>query len=82
MRAEIVSLHLTCQPAAQLTDSATPQAQSQGFEVAHPNIYPIYELLEHVKKPVLQIQSCRLSMTQGNNRRSGRGPGEDPVLIM
>lgn len=34
---------------------------SQGFEMA----YPIYELLEHVKGPVLQNQSCRISMIQG-----------------
>ena len=38
----------------------------QGFELAHPNIYPTYELLELVKGPVLQTQSCRISMTQGN----------------
>ena len=29
-----------------MTSSATTQAQIQGFELAHPNIYPIYELLE------------------------------------
>ena len=32
-----------------------------------PNIYPIYELLESVKEPVLQIQSCRISTAQGSN---------------
>ena len=46
------------------------QAQIQGAELAHPSIYPIYELLEHVKRPVLQIQSYRVSMTQGDNRIS------------
>ena len=51
------------------------------FELTHPNIYSIYELLEHVKGPVLQIQSCRISMTQGNNRISERSPSEVPVLI-
>jgi hypothetical protein len=32
-----------------LTNSATTQAQIQGFELADPNIYPIYELLELMK---------------------------------
>ena len=35
--------------------SATTQAQIQGFELAHSNIYPIYELPEDVKGLVLQI---------------------------
>jgi len=35
---------------------------------------PICELLELVKRLVLQIQSCRVSMTQGNSRRSERTP--------
>ena len=71
-----------CRRAGRLTNSATTQAQIQGFELAHPNIYPIYELLECMKGPVLQIQSCRISMTQGNNRISKRSPSEDPVLIV
>ena len=29
--------------------------------VAHPNIHPICDLLEHVKGPVLQTQSYRIS---------------------
>ena len=53
-----------------MTNSATTQALIQGFVLAHPNIYPIYELLACVKGLVLQIQSCRISMTQGNNRIS------------
>jgi hypothetical protein len=44
-------------------------------------IYP-YKLLEYVKGPVLQIQSCRTFMTQGNSRISKRSPREDPVLIV
>ena len=67
--------------AGKLTNSATTQVLIQAFELAHPNIYPISELLEHVKGLVLQIQSCRISMTQGNNRTSERSPSEDPVLI-
>lgn len=67
--------------ASRLTSSATIQVHIRGFELAHPNIYPIYELLEHVKGPVLQIQSFRISMTQGNNRITKRSPGEDTVLV-
>lgn len=40
------------------------QAQLQGSELAQPHVYPIYDLLEHVKGSVLQIQSCRISPTQ------------------
>jgi hypothetical protein len=43
------------------------KVQIQGSKVAHPNIYPIYELLEFVKGPVLQIQVCRIFTTQGDN---------------
>ena len=32
--------------AGRLTSSDTSQAQTQGFELAHPNFYPIDELLE------------------------------------
>ena len=59
-----------CKRAGGLTCSVTSQVQIQGFEWAHPNIYPIYHLLEYMKGLVLQIQSCRISMTQGNNRIS------------
>lgn len=38
-----------------LISSNSPQAQIQGFELAQPNIYPINELLEFMKGPVLQI---------------------------
>ena len=43
---------------------ATTQAQFYSFELAHPNIYHIYDLLEYMKGPVLHTQSCRTSMTQ------------------
>jgi hypothetical protein len=45
-------------------------------------IHCIYELLEQVKRLVLQIESCRISMTQGNNRISERSPIEGPRLIL
>lgn len=44
-----------------LTNSATTQTRIQTFRLAHPNIYPNYELLH---------QSCRTSITQGNSRLS------------
>ena len=52
--------------ASRLTNSATIQAYIQRFELAHPNIYLMYELLEHMKEPILQIQSCRSTMIRGN----------------
>ena len=56
-----------CRRAVRLTYSAHTQAQIWGFELSHSNIYPVDELLECLKEQVLQIQSCRISMTQGNN---------------
>jgi hypothetical protein len=45
-------------------------------------IYIICELLEPVEGPVLLTQSCRISMTQGNNKITERSPGEDPILTV
>ena len=64
-----------------LTSSATTQAQTQGSELAYHYLDPIYELLELVKGPVLQIQSCRISMAHGNDRLSKMSPSEVPELI-
>lgn len=47
----------------------------RGSELTHPNICPICELQAPVKKPVLQTQSCEISMAQGN-RMSERKPGK------
>jgi hypothetical protein len=52
------------------------QTQIQGSEPTHPNIHPIYALLQHMKGQVLHIQSCRVSMAQGNSRVSKRSPSE------
>ena len=46
-----------------LTNLATTQAHIQGFELTHSNIYPIYDLLEHMKVAVLCNRRCRSSMT-------------------
>jgi hypothetical protein len=41
----------------------------------------VHDLLEHVKRLVLQFQSLRISMTQVNNRISERSLFKNPVLI-
>lgn len=56
-------------------------AQIRGFELTHPNLFPIYELLKLVKGRVLQILSFGISMAQGNYRLLERRPSEDPVFI-
>lgn len=58
---EISSWWHKCEGAGRLTGSDSTQAHIQGFQLAHPNIFLIYELLEHKKGPVLQIRSCRVS---------------------
>jgi hypothetical protein len=62
--------------------SATTQAQIQGSELAHPNIYIICKWLRHMKGPVLLIQGCRLSMNQSNNGITRRNPSEHPILMV
>ncbi|KAL6053895.1 hypothetical protein STEG23_003722 [Scotinomys teguina] len=57
-----------------LVDCCVGWAQNQGHELAHPNIHPMYQLLEHVKGPDLQIESFRISTTQNNNRIAKRIP--------
>ena len=64
-----------------LINPAVTQARNQDYELAHPNTHLIYEL-EHVKGLGLQIQSYRISMTQGNNRISKRRPSEGTSLIV
>lgn len=71
-----------CRRARRLTNSAATQTQIQGSELAHPNVYSTCELLEHVKGLVLLIQSCRISMTLCNSRRSQKSASEDPVLMI
>ena len=51
---------------AGLTNTDTSQSQNHGYELAHPNIHFIYELLEHMKRINLQTENCRISMTQDN----------------
>ena len=66
-----------------LSNSAATQAQNEDFELAQPNINPIYNLPAHVTGHVLQTQGCKkTSMTQGNNRMPKRNPTEGPVSMM
>lgn len=53
-----------------LTSLDTSQTQIQVFELGHPNIYTIDELLECFVGSVLHFPSFRISRTQGNNRIS------------
>ena len=52
-----LALVVWCRMPGRLTNPATTQAQIPDFKLVHPNICPIYELLEHMTGPVLQIQS-------------------------
>lgn len=45
-----------CRRAGGLTKSDITQSQIQGFVLPHHKIYPIYELLGHMKGPVLLPQ--------------------------
>lgn len=58
------------------------QGQNKGYELAHPNIHPIYNLLELLNGPVLQSQRFKISMTQHNNRIFKRSSTEGPVSIV
>lgn len=71
-----------CGRAGRLSSSDTAQAQIQDFELDHPSIYPIYELLEPVKGLGLKSQSYRISMTQSNNRLCKNNPSEDSTFIV
>ncbi|XP_035297564.1 uncharacterized protein C16orf78 homolog [Cricetulus griseus] len=62
------------QPLPLLVFCLPVEVQIQGYELAYPNINANYELLEHEKEPVLQLQSHRVSMAQGSNRISERSP--------
>lgn len=68
--------------AGRLSNLATTYHRMQGFEFAHPNIYPIYDMLGCMKRLVLQFQSCMISIAQGNNRRSEKSPDKKPVLVV
>jgi hypothetical protein len=54
--------------AGELVGSDSSQAKTQGFELA--TIYPMDEQLKYVKRQVLQIPDSKISMTQGNNKKS------------
>lgn len=58
------------------------QTQIKDLELAHSNICLIYELLEHMKRPLLRIKRYRISMTQDNNKKSKSSPSEDPGMTV
>lgn len=47
-----------------LTNSVATSVHIQGLELAHPNIYPTYDLRECVKGLILWYHSLSISMTQ------------------
>lgn len=65
-----------------LANPANTQPHIQGSELTLLNINPICELLQPLKGSVLQRQSCRICMTQGNHRISEKSPGADPALMV
>lgn len=58
------------------------QCLTQGYDLTHPNICPIYEPLEHVKEPGLWVQIYRISIAQSNNWISRKSPSEDPAFLL
>jgi hypothetical protein len=68
--------------AGRLNNLATTQAHIQGFKLTHTNIYSVCELLELVKGPVLQNQSCRIFMTWCNGRITEMSLGEGSILMV
>jgi hypothetical protein len=58
-----------------LTWLATTQAQTQGLELAHPNIYPIYELLVCLEGPkgARRGSSCRFTASGSPRHRATTG---------
>lgn len=49
-------------------------------ELTHPQIYITVKQLGYKKGPVLLIQGCRISMTQGSNVMTRRSPGERSLV--
>ena len=58
-----------CSQLPRLTNSAFTQVHTQAFELSLPSIYPIYDMMETMKRLVLQCHNHMISMTQGNSRK-------------
>lgn len=71
-----------CWQGSRLTNSVATCDQIQESELANLKGNTICQVLEHVEGLVLLIQSYRISMTHRNNRRTGRRPCEDPILMV
>lgn len=65
---------LSSEELVSLSAQNTSQTPIQGFELAHPSIYTISELLESMKDPVLQG-------FHDNNKISERSSSEFPASI-
>jgi hypothetical protein len=63
-------------------DMVFPQTIKNVTYGAHPKAvgWPTPTSTPSMKTRALQIQSWRISMTQGNSRITGRSPGEDLTL--
>lgn len=66
----------------QLNNSATTEAQIQGFELTDPNIYPSINCWEYMKGSVLENQSYKIFITQGNNRTKERRPSVFNTVLL
>lgn len=62
-----------------MTSSDAAQAQIQGFELSHPNIYPIHELPGCMKG--LLLHNYRIFIMHINNNISKRSSSEVPGSI-
>ena len=65
-----------------MSNSANTQAQIQSFGLAHPTSTPFVNCWDAVRGQILQISSCKISKTQGDNGISERSPHEYLVLIV
>lgn len=69
-----------CSQLPRMTNSASTQAHTQTSELSLPSIYPIYDMVETMKRLVLQYHNHMISMTQDTAGNSERGFGEESVL--
>jgi hypothetical protein len=56
--------------------------QIYGSELARPQTYIICELLGCMKGLLVQIENCKISLTQGNNRITRRSSTELLLLMV
>ena len=69
-------------PAVQSQQPRYHQIHTQGFELALPKIYSIYNLIHDMKSHIVWNQSHRIFMTQGKCRIVKRSFSECPVFMV